>query len=285
MHLLMILITLGLAWSIRLVGLSSQGNWAGRWQRSLFLFVFPPLLLLMTAVAVLCMGYQGQMLGLQASWFSYILAITWSGFASFLLLKLTYQAWLSRQQIRTYPQQLILGKVARILETNFPYIAQIGLWQPELVISQGLLKTLDKDHLEAVLAHEQVHYSCRDTFWFFWLGWLRSLSQWLPQTETLWQELLLLREIRADLQATQQVDALVLAESLLLVVQDVNQFSQLHSAEGFCAAFNQTIPHNRLLERIDALLTETETFPSGSWWNWSWLILTFLPLVTILLHY
>ena len=55
-------------------------------------------------------------------------------------------------------------------------------------------------------------------FGFFWWGWLRRLTEWLPHSKELWQELLLLRELRADQWAAQQVDPLVLAESLLLMV-------------------------------------------------------------------
>ena len=83
-----------------------------------------------------------------------------------------------------------------------------------------MLDALDRPHLDAVLAHEQAHVYYRDTFWFFWLGWIRSFTIWLPNTEAVWQELLLLRELRADRQATEQVDFLLLAESLLIVAQN-----------------------------------------------------------------
>jgi Zn-dependent protease with chaperone function len=91
-----------------------------------------------------------------------------------------------------------MGEHSRVLDNPIPFSALIGFWQPELIVSQGLLNTLDQDHLEAVFKHEQGHYYYRDTFWFFWLGWVRSISAWLPNTEALWQELLLLREMRAD---------------------------------------------------------------------------------------
>ena len=285
MHLAMILITLGLAWVLRLPGVEPAGSWSQRWQRSLFSFLFPPLLLLMTAVAVLSMGAQGQMLGLEASWFSYFLALGFAVTSGGFLLQLAYQSWLAKQQVRTYSQELIQGKMARILEATFPYSAQIGFWQPELVISRGLLNTLDPTHLEAVLAHEQAHHDYRDPFWFFWLGWLRSCTFWLPNTEPLWQELLLLREMRADRQAAQGVDALVLAESLLAVAQRVTQPPLMNLQESFCAAFSCTVPRNRLAERIDALFTETESPLSYSWWIWSWMLLAFLPLATVPFHY
>jgi Zn-dependent protease with chaperone function len=284
MHILMILIALAIAGGIRLATPYLTEQREAHWWQSLFLFLFPPLLLLMTAVAVVWMGYRGEMLGWQASWFGYLLAIAFLGWASLLLLKQGYQVWQAARQICTYPQQVVEGKVARILETPFPYSAQIGFWQPELALSQGLLVLLDRPHLQAVLAHEQAHADCRDTFWFFWLGWLRTLTSWLPKTQLLWQELLLLRELRADRRAATQIDALLLAESLLLVIQTLSQSPLPNFSESFCAALSDTLPCPRLTERIEALLAEPAPAPSFSWWRWSWLFLALLPLITVPFH-
>ncbi|WP_124971841.1 M56 family metallopeptidase [Aphanothece sacrum] len=283
MHLLMISIALFLALIIRLLVPVSIISSQNRWRRSLLYFVVPPLLLLMTVVAVISMGYHGQMLGWQASWSSYLLTL---GFLSFAIIKgiqLSYQGWCSIQNIRHYPQGIIEGKKARILDFSFPYSAQIGFWKPELVISQGLLNTLDKDHVNAVIAHEEAHANYKDTFWFFWLGWLRSITSWLPKTESLWEDLLLLREIRADRQATQQVDPLILAESLLIVSQKIHQISALNTPDFFAAAFHDKIDSDRLKERIDALFDESETL-SYNQFDWSMILLTLLPLVSIPFH-
>ena len=40
--------------------------------------------------------------------------------------------------------------IFRIVEIDLPYSAQIGFWNPELIISSGLLKSLDLNHLKAV---------------------------------------------------------------------------------------------------------------------------------------
>ncbi len=279
MHLVMIILTLAIAWLLRLKRITTQSTWIGRWQQGLFFFLFPPLLLLTTAISVAYMGFRGEMLGIQASWLSYTISIIFILLASFYLLKLAYQGYQSLKQVRTYPRRLIAGKMALILETNFPYSAQIGFWKSELVISQGLLTSLDSEHLQAVLAHEQAHLYYRDTFWFFWLGWLRNLTAWLPNTESLWQELLLLRELRADKKAAENFDSILLAESLLKVAQDNIQDDFI-----FCATFSCTIPRNRLAERIDCLLDDTTLIPSSNWWNWSWTLLLFIPLLTIPFH-
>lgn len=280
MHLLMILIALGVAIGLRLIGSEPSGSWRERWQRALALFLFPPLLLLTTLLAVLGMGPQGKMAGLQASWFSYGLSLTLLGLTGFACLKLAWEGWRSVRQVRTYPQRDLGGRLGRVLNTTVLFSAQIGFWQPELVVSQGLLQTLDPAHLEAVLAHEQGHHYYRDTFWFFWLGWVRTCTAWLPYSEALWQELLVLRELRADYWAAQQVDPLLLAESLLQVVS-----APLLPSESFCAAFSCVAPRSRLVERINALLAdETESLHQPSPWSWTWVLLTLLPLVAVPFH-
>lgn len=279
MHLVMILIALAIAWLLRMAENKTQQTWGERWQQGLFCFLFPPLLLLTTAISVVCMGFTGEMLGMKASWVSYIISVIFILMASFWLLKLAYLGYQSLKQVRTYKSKLVIDKTAKILETDFPYSAQVGFWHSELVVSQGLLKSLDPEHLNAVLAHEQAHVYYRDTFWFFWLGWLRHLTAWLPNTETLWQELLLLRELRADRKAAEQIDSIVLAESLLKVAQDTFQDAAILSANFSC-----TVPKNRLEERINFLLEETTLIPPSSWQNWSWTILSFTPLITIPFH-
>lgn len=280
MHLLTILTVVMVAVIIRRRHQSFSGEgWSKRWYRTLFLFCFPVLLLLTTAVAVLYMGCQGQMLGIQAGSIGCIISGCLILFASVCLLKLAYQGDRSIRQLSKYPQQTIGKTTARILDIDLPYSAQLGFWQSKLVISKGLLAALDEEHLAAVIAHEQAHVTYRDTFWFFWLGWIRSFSFWLPNTEVLWRELLLLRELRADCKAAESVDFLLLAESLFAVTK-----APLKSSVG-CASLNDASIGDRLNERIDSLLSQTESIPVNQWHHWSWLGLLFLPFLTIPLHY
>ena len=194
MHSLMLLLALTIAVSLRWFLPSYQR----RWQTTLFFFFFPPLLLLMTVISVVCMGYRGQMLGYHSSLISYFSAIVWLVFALFCLIKLSYQTWQTHRDFSSYPLKKITAQKARVLAIDFPYSARVGFWKSQLIVTQGLLNLLDQEHLQAVLAHEQAHQEYHDTFWFFWLGWLRSMSSWLPNSENLWLELVFLRELRAD---------------------------------------------------------------------------------------
>lgn len=275
MHLIMILTALTVAWCLRTSQTNFQGSWSVRWRRSLFLFVFPPLLIFMTAIAVLCMGPQGNMGGMYTGWFSYVLTLIFLAIIDILCIKLAFGGWQSVKSVRNCPLVNLEGKQMRLLSTEALFAGQIGFWRSELVISQGLLQSLSPEHLETVFAHEQGHYHYKDTFWFFWLGWVRSCTAWLPNTDALWQELLILRELRADAYAASRVDPLLLAESLLLVVSTTSVSSEI-----FCAGLGS----DRLEQRIEALLAQPEPTPELSFQFWNGFLLAFLPLVSVIFH-
>ncbi len=314
MHLHLWAVAVAVAVLIRVWGQSSEGQsaesqssqryWQRRWHRALLTFLAPPLLLLTTAIAVLAMGYStahpwdGQL--------SYAIALSVWLTTLAISLRLCWMAFRTWQEIRTCPQRLIqVGprtarrqKLGRVLDVPLVFSAQVGLWpsllwSSELVVSQGLLDHLDDEHLAAVMAHEAGHDYYRDTFWFFGLGGLRQLTSWLPYSEALWQELLMLREVRADQWAARQVDALVLAESLMSVIT-----APLMS-ESVCAGFSCAAPRSRLAERIDALLDLKDPSPAAaaceaspaathsfkfSPWQWAAIACTLAPLLAIPAH-
>jgi Zn-dependent protease with chaperone function len=232
-----------------------------------------------SAIAILQMGPHGWMVWGWEGWVSYWLAVAFLGFSLFCLVRTALIGWEMIDRVRAYPLLEIDGNSVRVLEINTPYSAQIGFWQPELVVSQGLLDTLPPAHRQAVLAHERAHYHYRDTFWFFWLGWLRQVSSWLPHSTEIWEELLILRELRADRWAAQETDSLLLAETLLLVVQNNMVFE-----DSYCAAFNQVASPDRLTQRIEALINLPASVESTNWWQWKWLIISLLPLLAVPLH-
>ena len=248
MHLIFIAATVAIALAIR-VGLAPYCQRRSWWLGCLVVFTAPPLLLLSTAAAIIIMGPRGHAMGTLEGWSSY--GIAWATLAAALgsLVSLLAQAWHTLRYIRRQPHRLLLQTPSRLLDTPALYSAQVGLWTPELVVTQGLIDGLDTRHLQAVLAHEQAHRYYRDTFWFFWLGWLQRLSFFLPYSSQLWQELLLLRELRADRWAAARVDPLTLAEALVQVVS-------APLAPNFSAGIGGSEQSSRLLRRIDALLAE-----------------------------
>ncbi len=305
-HLLMLMASLGLALILRLSWgwwYSSTASWSVRWYRSLTAFVLPPLLLLSTAIALLWMGpichmahyqmihgWQGM---LTYSWAAiYLVAVVicglWlgvNGYQAIWQLQRYDQVALetaSASQVASQFNLPVAGQnTARLVPVALPYVAQIGLWQPELVVSQGLIDQLDDPHLDAVLCHESAHRYYGDTVWFAGLGILRRCGGWLPHTDSLWQELLLLRELRADRWAAQQVDPLLLAEALFTVVSAPMSLD-------FGAAFSEPLVRDRLNERVDALLQvnsnemkDRRSFMLPLGWT---IALALIPLCTLLLH-
>ncbi|MEM9151038.1 MAG: M56 family metallopeptidase [Cyanobacteria bacterium P01_F01_bin.3] len=256
MHLHMLAVAVAVSVLARLLyrRIDSSRSWQMRWHLALTAFVVPPLLLLATTVAILLMGVGGTVYAWDGL-LSYGLSLAFVLLALALWLQLSWLTHKTLREIRRSPKSLIeaggVRSVGRVMDLSAVFSAQVGVWSSELVMSQALLTHLDEPHLEAVLAHEMGHAHYRDTFWFFWLGGLRRLTIWLPFTEALWQELLLLREVRADRWAARRVDSLVLAESLMSVIT-----APLMTAESVCPGFSCAAPRSRLAQRIDALLLD-----------------------------
>lgn len=289
-HTVMMLGSLSLAWGLRYGWQPTDESWQIRWQKSLVCFALPPLLVIMTAISVLSMGDEGQMIGVQAGRLSYAIALLFLLYSIFRVVQLAWIGWQSLQRL----QKLVVNtdccstaaiensnpqESMRLLNIPMLFAAQIGFWRSQLFVSQGLLEQLDAPHLEAVLLHERAHAHYRDTFWFFWLGCLRQIMPWLPNTQVFWEELLLLREVRADRWAAQHLDGLLLAESLLAMVS-----SNMQPIETFAATFGSTNTSDRLEERIDFLLAEPEPFPQFSWRSLFWIGFALLPLAALPLH-
>ncbi|PSO47832.1 MAG: Zn-dependent protease with chaperone function [Cyanobacteria bacterium SW_9_44_58] len=279
MHTVMIIMALFSAVIIRWLWSRQSLNYPQRWQQTLFYFLFPPLLLMMTAMAVLGMGCQGKMLGLETGCISYGLTLLFLLGAIATLLRQFYLGARSRRQLPQYQTLTVAGYTAHLLPLSIPYTAQMGWRQSQLVISEGLLSILDTAHLEAVIAHEQAHVHYRDTFWFFWLGWLYRTTFWLPKSRHLWEELLLLRELRADWKASQTVDPILLAESLVTVAK-----FRVHSPEVGCAGLSCTANQSRLEERIEALINQEQVITPPLVNLGRELLWTLIPLATIPWH-
>jgi len=279
MHSILFILAVGLAWGIRYGIKFWQGQLS--WGSALTAFALPPLILISTSLAIAFMGC-GQMFGVPASMGSHSLAWLFLVWTMVCFLGLAWQTFRTVQSVQSQPQIQYQGQSIRLLATDFPYSAQIGLWSPQLVVSQGLFKLLSPSHLAAVLAHENAHSVYRDTFTFFVLGSLRKLTFWLPQTEALWQELLWQRECRADRKAAETCDPLVLAEALAMVAQtaltqDVMPLAVPFHTQG-----------DRLLARIDQLLDLPPKVPASPlvsyWISFGFLAIAVVPLLFIPLH-
>jgi len=245
-----------------------------RWPVTLLLFLWPPCVLVTTALTTLWMCPDHFTLVHWDDGLMHGVALCFLGLGLWVGLGVASEAYRLMQQIQDCPEQSIAGHLVRVMDTPRLLIAQVGFWNPQLVVSQGLLMTLSPAHLAAALCHEQAHGYYRDTFWFFWLGCLKRATGWLPNTEHLWQELLVLRELRADQWTAERVDPLLLAESLILVVQ-ANPLGL-----GSCSASMVDTPH-RLQERVEAILNPPPVQWELQGWFWVALLVSLAPLLSV----
>ncbi len=269
----------GMAERLELAG--REASWSRRWAVALGAFLLPPLLMLATAIAILTMGLHGSMLGHGVGHLGYGVALVVSLWFCSVFVWQASHALRSRWHISRLPLTQIQGLAARRLDSQLPFAARVGFWKPSLIVSQGLQALLSDAEVAAVLRHEQAHLTYRDTFWFFWLGWIKTATAGLPGTDSLWAELLLLREMRADRWAAQSCDPLLLAESLLKMAQAAVP------VEPGWVMFAEAHESNRLEQRIEALLAPAQSSQqadSAVFWVIVSLAIATLPLLTNLLH-
>ena len=285
MHLLLLAITLVAAIAIRLISSRrEQQQYADitqqEWLQALLAFALPPLLIVASGLAVVLMGPTGHMhmhvhTSPCISAISHLAALAVLAFAGFSLIQRFLDGWQSTGQFGRYPLCHVDGHIGRVLPHDLPFAARVGFWNSELLIGQGLLNDLSAEQLQAVLQHERAHAHFHDTFWFFWLGWLRQIGGWLPHSEELWQQLLLFRELRADALAATRCDRLVLAEALFQVTH-----ASLPSGS-LVAAFGGDGDVTRLETRIEALLDEQTSFDLDGDRSWYWTWVACLPLLVV----
>ncbi|MFQ4135571.1 M56 family peptidase [Nodosilinea sp. PGN35] len=286
MHISLLALMVGVAVLWRWRWQPTAGSWQTRWQTALSAFCLPPLMVLLAAGVVIAMGHHGTMMGRSVSpvgcWVSLGVLTIASGVLAYSLGRAAGMAWWLRQ----YPLvPLPQGGQGRCLPMELPIIAQIGLGRSALVVSQGWLQQLTPTEQQATIAHEQAHADCRDPFWFFWLGVLRRLGGWLPNTTALWEELLLLRELRADQRAAQTSDPLLLAELLVKLARQMT-LAQPMTALDACVGFNEAMSLSRLEQRVNALIEpgEVDSRPRVEPGQILWLAIALLPLATPWLH-
>ncbi len=280
MHGLLFILAITSAIGLRFLWQSQLcGSWNQRWIATMFTFLLPPVLLITSAIALLWMGPHGMGISRWEGWGTYGSAIGFLFAMMTIAIQQSCQAIQELNDLRKYPTRQFMETIARILPIDLPFIAQVGFWSPEIVLSEGILTALSEEQLQAVLAHEKAHAIYHDTFWFFGFGVVRRLTFWLPNTEGLWQELLLLRELRADRVAAQMSDPLVLAEALVALVRSPMVQSD------WSATLHPQLLDDRFSERIDAILMAEPLMPIPGWLMGAIVFAGILPLMMVPFHY
>jgi Zn-dependent protease with chaperone function len=320
MHIAILLLAVAGAWGTRLycAGAIERSrmevrlvrSWRERWSWAIGAIVVPALWIMIAVVAVGVMGTHGTMFGYSVSaiglWISGSLIFS----VTALLIALLGRSRQIRRELQHYPSTDFiapnLGQTLQIRTIASPswFAGQVGINKPELTIGRSLLTSLTPEQIEAIVAHECAHAHYHDTLIFFLLGWMRRWTSWLPQTQAVWHELILLRELRADRWAAQFVDPLLLAETLLTVTRSAQTSPSQATTETPAIAgigFHDFATVDSVEARINALIaTEVDPRdqPSQSLNSsdsddhvtfvidgWLWAVLACFPLLAVPFHH
>ncbi|NMF83089.1 M56 family peptidase [Nodosilinea sp. P-1105] len=264
------------------------GSWQARWQSALAAFCLPPLMVVLAAGTVLYMGHHGTMMGWSVSpmgcWASRGILGLLGGVGIYALGQAVKTEWWLQQQPMV---SLPTGGQARCLDIDLPVAALVGVTSSSLLVSRGWLEQLTLAEQQAMVAHEQAHGDCGDPLWFLGLGIIHRFASWWPNNQALWEELLLLREIRADQRAAITHDPLLLAELLVSLCRQMALLNQGSPADlAPYLGFNESLCPSRLEQRVNALL-DPEVTAAPSTLRLSplpWLIAASLPLAAPWFH-
>ena len=86
----------------------------------------------------------------------------------------------------------------RLCPSLAPVAFTYGFFQPTIVLSRWMVDSLDKQELEAVLAHELAHHARRDHLLTWWALLLRDAFCYLPTSRLTYQQLRDAQELACD---------------------------------------------------------------------------------------
>jgi Zn-dependent protease with chaperone function len=145
----------------------------------------------------------------------------------------------------------------------------IGFLRPHVVISDGLLETLDVDEIQAVLSHEEAHLAGRDNLLILVARTLAHAFVLVPGVRFCYGRLRRALELAADSHARRTTgDPLVVASSL----------QKFALRLGVCGSGSLGLAsfadEGHVVERIHGLLGEESTYACRRWFAGAALVLT-----------
>lgn len=141
-----------------------------------------------------------------------------------------------------------------VLSHPIPLAITIGLFQPCIIITTGLIRLLDSDELQAVLYHEMFHKKSRDPLRAFVLSLGASMFRYIPIQNWLHQKYRAIQEVLADdFAITQQETTVHLGGALLKMLKA----GRVESMTGTYVSFADTAVH----ERIECIMDPERVMP------------------------
>lgn len=196
--------------------------------------------------AHLCFVHLPDGAGSGASWLLLVVTLAWATAAALAWgMDLLRAARLSERTRRAARLEPAHG--AFVLPTDEPLCLSMGLFEPVVLVSEGLLARSSHRHVEVMLAHERAHGARRDALVRLLVGAASSILL-PPMRQALLEALELAAEQACDEEAAAHVgDRLFVAETILTIER---LFARVMPARATSAAFgNGSVP-----ARVESLL-------------------------------
>jgi Zn-dependent protease with chaperone function len=103
--------------------------------------------------------------------------------------------------LESFVERLPSRPVLLLLPDGISGAFAVGVRKPKVLLSADLLERLDREELEAILAHEVAHLEARDVPVVFLAGFLRDVVAWNPVAHVAFRHLVADREHEADRRA------------------------------------------------------------------------------------
>ena len=121
--------------------------------------------------------------------------------------------------LRVAAEPLGIARRVDVVATGEAFAVTHGLLRPRILLSTGLLDTLDEPELTAVLVHERHHLLARDPLRLLGARLLAGYGWYLPLLRWWAQRLALRRELAADRAATTSAGVAAVAGALLKLAE------------------------------------------------------------------
>jgi hypothetical protein len=167
------------------------------------------------------------------------------------MIELVRQLRLSRRTSRSLAQVSEQQDGTLVFPSDEPQAFALGALWPSVHVSRGLL-ALERDIVDAVLAHERVHVRHRDLLWRA-VGPLLAVGHWPAVATALRTRLVIAQELAADAEA-----AAALPEGRLKLAEALVVLAKL----GRAPAPGLSFTHGDLRARVDALLEGDAAHPA-----------------------
>lgn len=122
-------------------------------------------------------------------------------------------------RVRETASSVGMGQVVQVVSEPKPLAFTYGLWTPRVVLSEGLVGTLNDDELQAVLQHERYHVRNWDTLKVVVARSASAAFFFLPVLRSLCDRYLASRELVADQRALSAVGQRPVAGALYQAMQ------------------------------------------------------------------